>query len=177
MITNVKNIDSIGILNIMPINVNTEGNLRANYALFDWNDLDRRREQNGYDDRDYYILSQSLTLKIEFEDCFLVCEINPGWITDFGSVPLWARSFVSSTDPKGLTGYIIHDVLCDLHTLNFDDTNNILIEILKFNKVNWFSRKIIWCAVQWGGAKAWKIGGNFVDNEKKYSKITFYHKG
>lgn len=165
----------IGDLSITPITPKVEANLLIETPSAQIECLRRKREQND-DDRAYYVMRKGAEIKIWLKDGGTwTIRIRAGWITDLGSVPTWARSFVDNDDPRFLNAFIVHDVLCAIHALSFESTNNALDQIARLDGAPSFKRFIVRRAVDWGGRSAWDESAKHIAYEERWASFTWGH--
>ena len=84
-----------------------------------------------------------------------VVRVPEGFVTDFASIP---RAFWSILHPTGryAAAAVIHDFLYANHIYTRKRSDQIFLEGMKVLGVNWLTRGIMYRAVRWFGAKAWK---------------------
>ncbi|QOC54121.1 DUF1353 domain-containing protein [Caulobacter vibrioides] len=69
------------------------------------------------------------------------------YVTDFGSIPWFARWLISPFD-RAAKAYVIHDILCDDRSRPRREANRILREALEVLGVPPWKRWTIWLAVR-----------------------------
>ena len=107
-------------------------------------ELPPRDELSAFGDPDEVrIWLTPLTLTLNFTSGeWIQYKIEPGFMTDFGSVPKRARSFLDNDDLNFLVAYIIHDINQVLHFLSFKDTHRLFKQMVKRSNAKWFERMI-----------------------------------
>lgn len=137
-----------------------------------WKAYRDMREQNEYDGRDYWVQMQNLVIMVVTTVGVFRIKIKAGWVTDLGSVPLRARSFVGHTDPKWLLWFLVHDALFSTNALSFEMSNQMLIEGGRFNKASWLQRTIVSFAVNTSkGKSAYAKSDEELEYERKWAEI------
>jgi hypothetical protein len=152
----VDAISIIGTPTFSPINPSTRANLENRPELGQWEryDHDRTRDKST----DFWYLTEPLIISYRLRGVktTFTLTFSPGWITDFGSVPKWARGIVNHTDPKWLEGFLLHDAYyaCTFSSRSYAD--NLLLACGKYRKASLVSVSAVGVAVRLGGASAWK---------------------
>ncbi len=85
----------------------------------------------------------------------LTVEMEPGFETNYGSVPKFLRGFISAKTGSNVFAFSVHDALYASGYLSKDDADIELDIILEYLGMNSFKRFCILTALTLGGEKAW----------------------
>lgn len=93
--------------------------------------------------------------------------VKPIWTTDYGSIPQLFQNIFSPV--KYGAAYLLHDWLYASEQFSRSECDAILLEALKAQGANWFTRRTIYSAVRAGGWAVWsKHDQDAVDALKAY---------
>lgn len=110
---------------------------------------------------DEYILLDDFRYHVGSADSEEVITVRAGLITDFGSVPRWARSIV---EPMGVgkPAFLVHDQLYQWigmtpegKTYSRKECDKIMREILGVVNMPWHEKFLAYHAVRFGGQGPW----------------------
>ena len=119
---------------------------------------------------DVRLLWKDMYIDIETEDTLYSITIKAGFLTDFGSVPKWARSVVPYDDLRYIVGYLVHDGMFGCN-LGFKEANELLYAILDYYGVTWRKRQYVDKAVSWFGKSAYNQTQMAITYNKQFFKM------
>ena len=90
-----------------------------------------------------------------YEDDKWEIEVLPGWITDGASVPKIFWNLFPPVSGQYLEAAILHDALYKSQTLSRKESDKIFLRAMKYLKVNFFKRYVMYFAVRLFGLMAW----------------------
>jgi hypothetical protein len=144
-----------GFINLCPVTNETIAGINTELRnRVQWVSYREMRIENNYDGRDYWCQMKDLSIAIVADIGTIRVRIKPGWITDLGSVPLWARGLIGHTNPKWILAFLIHDACFSTNALSFEMSNDLLFAIGRHNKASWFQRFSIETAMKTSKAKS-----------------------
>lgn len=107
---------------------------------------------------DLRILCVTLSVFIKLKDSsWLEFIFEPGFITDFASVPWYFRNIVDNDDHRVAPAALIHDYLFATHRLPFKQTNDLFHKILlDCGYPRWRARLAYWAVSSFVGRRRWR---------------------
>lgn len=144
--------------------------LKESYPTAQW---ERYEEEYITSSKDYWILTVPWMCRFRTdkkEETFTIM-VEPGWITDFGSVPTIARSFVNHTDTTMIHAFLIHDVLYAIKDYSKVFSDDILYAVMKWSNASKIRSALAYYAVYAFGDTAWYGGCKWIDYEKQWANI------
>lgn len=117
--------------------------------------------------KDLVILLEALVVYVRFKNSsWIEVKLEPGLITDLGSVPWFFRSLVDSRDIDCIVPWFLHDVNYTLHLLTRKNADNLMLKMIQEREPRdddtglsvRAKARLAYAAVRVGGAKAWWTG-------------------
>ena len=138
-----------GLPNVVPINPFTEVPLKTLYPSGQWERYDADNSKGGgAGSYDNWLLTAEMEIEVDYKlddkKSTIKVKMLPGWYTDFGTVPLLARSFVNHVDPLKQVPFLVHDVLCNLNFRDRKFVDRLLYEMLRLTGDNLVQRSLVY---------------------------------
>ena len=153
----IEYISLIGHVDLRRVLTEHEYNVTRAEVDFELPTWDKLKEASwGFDDLRILMSKLEVLLYMDDKSVFHFT-FEPGYITDLASVPGFVRSFVDNDDKRLVVAAMIHDALFLNHWLDFDDTNSLFRQIIKYYGNGWLA---FWC---------WAAVSSFV-GRKRYNE-------
>jgi len=81
--------------------------------------------------------------------------IPAGLVTDFASIPKWARPFISPDASWITVAALLHDVLYAAEWVDRQVADAIFKQVMKYRRATWLQRNLVYAAVRIGGGFTW----------------------
>ena len=81
--------------------------------------------------------------------------VPKGLITDFASIPRWARWFISPDASWIAVAALMHDVLYAGEWVERRVADSLMYQVMKYRRANWLQRTVVYLAVRIGGGFGW----------------------
>lgn len=132
--------------------------------------LEMNKDWNLWDGKTYR-LNKTWVCCIETDKYILDLTIKAGFETDGGSIPLVFQNIIH---PNGiyLLSFLVHDALYAGELLKRSECDWIMLEILKYQGMDWFLRNSAYLAVRSFGWTVWS-GHTQINVKKNRDLITF----
>jgi hypothetical protein len=160
-----------------PINLATEKGLRELLPDGQWSGFDRWKKKESAS-KDFWILQNHFTLKwgeVGGEGVKSIT-LKKGWITDFASVPLWARGIVNHASPKWQIASFVHDAFYACQWGTREQADSYMIAFGRFMDVSKFELWKVKTALRLGGGGPWKESEKWIDYEKQWANFNWSDK-
>lgn len=88
--------------------------------------------------------------------------VPKGLITDFASIPRWARWYISPDATWITVAALLHDVLYAAEWVDRKVADSIMYQVMKYRRANWMQRSLVYAAVRIGGGFTWRRHGRIM---------------
>lgn len=142
---------------------------KGNVILEPWDDLEIQHKGNivvftepWHCEIEVLIHGKKYILKYDFEI---------GFISDKGSVPGWARSYIDNDDPLFLIAFFIHDGNYSCHWLSRSFSDQLLRDMGGYRGARIGKRNIVYRIVWIAGKSAYKRERIKINREREFCKF------
>lgn len=125
----------------------------------------------------FWICEKDCEVKIYFKSGLeFVYKIKAGYVTDFASIPSFARGFINENDSKIIIAALIHDINFGLKFQTFDFSNTLFRMMMKYYKMGVIKRNIAYNSVKWFGKSHYGGTQKQINKRREYIQFDDYLK-
>ncbi len=133
------------------------------------------------DGKSIWRLEKPLKVFFSYDGIVYTTIVPEGFLTDFGSIPQFAQSIYSPTDPDMIECFVFHDYLYEKNGKILCINNGIaqMLELTRYESdliplwrmakkegAGYIKRSVIFNSVRVGGGKAWETSGKLKRGER-----------